>query len=312
MGRKELPLRKASQEEEIDRLLEEEFLCSPSFAADYGRLCGLKSDEFNVRSCVAQPSLGGQGFGDLLVEGRCNKIDVVLLIENKITAGPAIRQAQRYRAFADHLMEAEDGLVVLTVLNAPSGYHGERDQYDAFVTLEDVRALIRSDSPSREAFRRSIISRALNKKQAGGVNIADPRMHELKMGILAWMTKNASEFSIPELRAEYYDGDSWLNPISHPDFPSSVWFRYRKWTSAKANEGRIDLIFSPVSEDDEKKIRAHLLPEMALATFSKGKGILVSLPVPMMNQDTGFVEQTCSDAVTQMRRLLSWYQALKK
>ena len=158
-------LRKSAQEVEIDHLLAEEFACDSGFVARFLSAGGIALDGFRVVATIAEPSLGGDGFGDLLIEGTIQAGSrAALLIEDKITAGPAVRQAERYAAFARVLRESGFG-TVLTVLVAPASYRGERDHFDAFISLETVTMLINSPDPLRLSYRRHIIERALSKKR---------------------------------------------------------------------------------------------------------------------------------------------------
>ena len=88
--------RKPSQEIEIDHLLAEEFHCDPAFSARFAEACGLQFDTFRVIHATPEPSLGGEGYGDLLVEADMDGQRAALLIEDKITASAATRQAERY------------------------------------------------------------------------------------------------------------------------------------------------------------------------------------------------------------------------
>jgi hypothetical protein len=166
-------VRKSSQEVEIDHLLAEEFTCDPSFVERFVAAAGLPCAGFSIGDVVAEPSLGGLGYGDLLVDGVADGRRVALLIEDKITAGPAVRQAARYAEHAAR-MQGGDWDQVWTVLVAPRGYVGERADYDAFVDLETVAELLRSDDAARLAFRRAIVQRALGKRAASGVKDGIP------------------------------------------------------------------------------------------------------------------------------------------
>ena len=172
-------LRKSAQEVEIDHLLAEEFNCDPSFAERFVTACGLSCAGFQVSAAIPEPSLGGEGFGDLLVDGTADGLKVAFLIEDKITAGPAVRQAERYAAHANWLRD-QGWDRVWTVLVAPSSYCGERSGYDVSVDLEKVATILRSPEPTRLAYRRGIIERALEKKASTGVRVPDTAMYRLK------------------------------------------------------------------------------------------------------------------------------------
>ena len=184
--------RKAAQEVEIDHLLEEEFLCDPTFATRLLWAAGLASGApFAVEAAVAEPSLGGDGFGDLLVTGDEGGRRAALLIEDKITAAAGHRQAERYATHAARMRD--DGWAVRTILVAPAGYRGERALYDGHLDLEAVADLVVSPDRRRMAHRRGIIRRAIAKHGTTGVRIADPRMHALKAAYCAYVSARATD-----------------------------------------------------------------------------------------------------------------------
>ncbi|WP_131196049.1 hypothetical protein [Lichenihabitans psoromatis] len=309
----EVLLRKSAQEVEIDHLLAEEFACDPAFSARFLAACDLALYGFRVTATIAEPSLGGDGFGDLLVEGTiADGSGAVLLIEDKITAGPAVRQAERYAAFAGVLRER--GVVtVLTILVAPASYRGERDRFDACLSLETVSTLIASTDPLRLAYRRRIIESALAKKAAKGVRVPDPAMLQLKEAYLqfasGWCAREGLNLTFPSLRHAYYDGDSWVDGIRHPELPAEVTLRHRFWTTSKAMSGLIDLIVSPISVGDRKAITDCIPAGAHIASYSNGKGIQLSFPVGELRQRTGFDDQIAAQALKTMKTLVDWYRA---
>ncbi|RUM95119.1 hypothetical protein EET67_25110 [Pseudaminobacter arsenicus] len=305
-------LRKSAQEVEIDHLLAEEFSCDASFAGRFLSACRpqLSCPDFRVSMAVPGPSLGGEGFGDILVEGDAGELRVALLIEDKITAGPGVRQAERYLAYAER-MRGMGWDQVWCILAAPASYRGEREEYDASIDLETVARLLRSPDLKRVAYRRAIIERALRKRATSGVTIPDPALHRMKADYLhfvaRWCAAEDLALSFPPLRDSYYDGDSWIDPIRHSRLPDHVWLRHRLWTSVKAPAGQIDLIAKTADAAEHLRFRLER-PDGAVTTqFSKGKGVQISLPLPEMRQGSGFDAKIASEACHAMRTLVRWY-----
>jgi hypothetical protein len=303
-------LRKSAQEVEIDHLLAEEFSCDPSFAERFVAACGLICPGLAVSKAIAEPSLGGEGFGDLLVEGTAGGLSVALLVEDKITASPAARQAQRYADHAQRL-RSQGWSQVWSVLVAPASYRGERNRYDASVDLETVSTLLRSPDPVRQSYRRGIIERALEKKAASGVQIPDIALRQLKSACLdhasQWCAAEAFDLQFPILRESYYDGDSWIDPIHHSKLPSHVRLRHRLWTSVKETRGSIDLIVSPASVSEKIRFQERAPDGAVVAPYSDGKGIQVSISLPEMRQSNGFDAAVALKAFEIMRKLVNWY-----
>jgi hypothetical protein len=303
-------LRKSAQEAEIDHLLAEEFSCDPSFAERFIEACGLFCPDYKVSAAIPEPSLGGEGFGDLLVDGTANGRKIAFLIEDKITAGPAVRQAKRYAAYA-RLLRDKGWDRVWTILVAPASYRGERDEFDASIDLENVASILRSPDPRRLNYRRGIIDRALAKKASTGVQIPDTSLHQLKSAYLKyalwWCAENEFTLEFPALRERYYDGDSWIEPIRTATLPAHVKLRHRLWTSNKAECGRVDLIISPASPFEQNGLKQCLVADLILEPYSKGKGIQISLQVPEIRQKSGLDVAATTKALLAMKFLVNWY-----
>ncbi len=306
--------RKSSQEVQIDHLLAEEFECDPNFAERFATACGLRFETFQVREVTAEPSLAGDGYGDLMVEAEKDGQRVAFLIEDKITAGAPPRQAARYAVYAERLRR-EGWDRVMTVLVAPRSYRGERDQYDESVDLEAVAEMLDSCDPRRRRYRRNVILWALEKKASTGVRNPDPAMHRLHSDYRNWVEARGRGYSyeFPTIKKEYYDGDSWVDKIRLPDFPGNVWLRHRLWTSQKEAAGMVDLIFSPASADDRQLLEFTVPSEAIVSHYGiKEQGVQVSFRVPEMRQSTGFSETVAMKAISAMDRLSGYFLRLER
>ena len=163
------------------------------------------------------------------------------------------------------------------MLVAAKSYVGERGRYDSNVNLEQVAELLDSYDPRRLAYRRGIIGRALEKKNTTGVQNADSAMLDLRAAYLnnanAWCDATGRRYQFPLLKEAYYDGDAWVEPITHPDFPKGTCIRHRLWTSVKDAVGRVDLI---IYNHTSSKRRQHWLRAAAI-TFTEISLNVVSL-----------------------------------
>lgn len=306
----EIP-RKSSQEVEIDHLLEEEFLCDPSFGERFLGACGKDCPGLKVHSAVAEPSLGGEGFGDLLIEGEDQSGPIVLLIEDKITAGAAVRQAERYTAHAQRMRA--DGKRVWTVIVAPKAYRGERARFDLSLDLETLAGLLSSNTPERLAHRRRVLLRAVDKSRTTGVKIPDQGVLALKRDYFAfaktWSEQNFPGLVFPDLKPAYYDGSSWVERITHADLPQHVCLRHRLWTSVRNASGQVDLIAMPADDHDRERFTNATLPASWSEPYSKGRGVQLCIKMPEMRPAVGFQERTAQAALTAMQTLVSWYHS---
>ena len=308
-------LRRPSREVEIDHLLAEEFNCDPGFGSRFAAACDLEFETLQVLKSTSQPSLSN-GYGDLLVEAEMDGERIAFLIEDKITAGAQLRQADRYKKHANHMLKHGWDRVV-TVLVAPKSYQGERDSYDKSVNLETVAEMLDSPNLRRREYRREIIARALKKKEATGVQIPDYEMHKLHSNYLdsteRWLSTTGCRLQFPELKNDYDDQGNWVNKIRHPDFPDHVWLRHRLWTSQKGKTGKVDLIVSPASSDEREWLKVGAPEGVIVDTYgTKEQGVQISLPVKEMRQSTGFCEAAATEAFDVMDQLTVWFLRLDK
>lgn len=315
----EIP-RKSTQEVEIDRLLAEEFACDPSFLREFLRCCGAHAQRLEVAQVVVEPSLGGNGFGDLMVTGAMDGARFALLIEDKISAAAAVRQAERYKSFAERLRK-NGYAAVWTVLVAPGAYRGERHLYDASVNLEEVRQMMGHCDPLRRRFRQGVIDRALEKVDMSGVQQPDQDVWEFKQRHLHALREFGLDLGLdlilPELRAEYYDGSSWIERIKEPRLPDRVELRHRCWRTVKNVPGCVDLIFrGRPDEGFGQRLSDHAESDMLVDHFSKAaksmlnRGWQVSIDVPEMRPGGSYEEEYARLVVAAMARLIDWYQTL--
>ncbi len=303
--------RKSAQEVEIDRLLAEEFACDPGFAARFLSACGVADPDFAVAEVIAEPSLGGEGYGDLLVTGQSHGARAALLIENKISAAAGVRQAARYARHAARLVAAGHASV-LTILVAPRRYVGERGKFMASVDLETVADLLHNADPRRLAFKRAILARAVAKQQKSGVAVPDAATLAFKRRHLEVLARLGAglDLTLPALRPAYYDNDSWIDRIRSPGLPHDAVLRHRCWLGIARKPGCVDLILLRPDPEVGALLERHRPPDARVARFSKAKGWQVSLEVPEMRPDTPYSEGDAAQAVAAMGRLIDWFRAL--
>ena len=308
---------KSSKEDELDLVFAEEFSCDRGFVDRYIRLILETNPQlaefpmFDVEKVTPQPRLREGGYGDLFVLGRSEAGRTALLIEHKITAGPAFRQADRYRGHAEHLRE--QGWIVLTVLAAPQSYSGESSLYDARIALESAIGIIQGEDTRRAKYRKDRLLRAIEKKNSSGVQIHDEAVHRLHVAYAEasahYCIAIGLQFVFPSPKQRYYDGDSWISRIRHPELPKEMELRHRLWVSVRSDYGQVDLIARYPDEMTRLRFESHP-PECAtLSTFSKS-GLQVSVPVPALKANAAFERERVEEACRQMDRLLRWFKGL--
>lgn len=299
---------------ELDHLLAEEFACDPGFVIRFLAACQLGSLLGTVRKVVAEPSLGGNGFGDLLVELECDDRRVALLIEDKITASPAARQAQRYREYAA-LMKDDGWDQVFCIVVAPRAWRGDTNGYDAHLPLEELSGLLGSPNPARLNWRRAIVDRAMQKHRTTGVRAPDARMLAFKTAYLKtandWASRNRVPFVFPVLKTAYYDGDSWVEPILHPALSQRCKLRHRCWTSVRTGTGLVDLIVLGAAPEEAANLTGRRPDGAIMSPFSGGKGILISMLVGELRPTSKFNVESVEEALHMMLGLVDWFARVK-
>jgi hypothetical protein len=243
-----------------------------------------------------------------VVEGEADELRVALLIENKITAASAPRQAERYQAEAAR-MRGIGRDKVWCILVALRGHVGERDDYDAFIDLEKVADLLRSHDPARLDYRRGIIERALPEPGVSRVKIADLALHRMRTEYrefsTAWSEAEGCPLNFPPVREVYYDKESHVYDIRHTKLRAHVTLCHRLWLGGKEREGQVDLVVSPADAAEQAHLRA-AAPDGTM-TAPIEKGIQVSIIVPEMRQAAGFDPAIAQAACAAMRDLVRWY-----
>lgn len=302
--------RKASQEVELDYLFAEEYTCDPIFFQKVSKFCEINSDNLVVENVTIQPKLSAGGYGDLLVSAKSKNKRCALLIEHKITAGPALRQAERYRLEADKMRSTEINAV--TVLVAPKSYSGEARNYDHCISLEDMVGMLGNADNHRLDYRRSRILAALEKKKSSGVQNHDEAVLELHKRYREvaedYCKKAEIPLEFPDLKLNYYDGDAWVFPICHCDLPNGIVLRHRLWISLANNDGQVDLIVREADENHRDRFNNQRPAGAESEKFSEERGVQISYKLPALKSDTEFCSEVVKEACNKMSDLVTWYK----
>ena len=303
---------KPAKEEELDLIFAEEFSCDPNFTLQYFREAFPAIGNVKIEDVAIQPKLHDGGYGDLLVLAKANGKSHALLIEHKISAGPAPEQAERYRNHATHLRS--EGRSVVTALVAPRAYVGETKKYDLRLNLEDVIKFMANPEEARLAYRKARVMRAIEKKNATGVQVPDERVLKLRRKYYQtaerFCASSQIPLSFPLLKLEYYDGDAWIWPI-HPDLPNGVELRHRLWTSkVKHEEGQVDLIVREPDENQKSRFESKNSDRYKYSAFSPESskpGVQLSVTLPALKLHAEYSGEVVERACSTMAELVAWY-----
>lgn len=272
------------EERHIDFLLEEEFATNAEFLDYFLAVAATaKTKEALIPArhsswrCEAVRSVTtSAGESDLVVRYDAADQDgeiIALLIEDKIRAAFQDEQAGRYRR------RGEAGLGIewdkyWTCLVSPAKYISADGDFDSRVSLEALRDYFAKQSGPRAKFRVDVLTRALTKASAVGVQNEDRTITAFRARYEAIARENL------ELPAWQWDpprtgwsGDTWFN------------FRRRSWLPSlkivhKAQMGAVHLVIpnTAVSHLDDL-LRAHSLDERFTAVqTNKSASLQISIP----------------------------------
>ena len=298
------PIQRSIQEFWIDFLLEEEFSSDPAFSRSFASLAGLSGIE-GLPEGVFHSLNDEHGEADLVVifAGGSESERDALLIENKITAGFQPRQADRYRARGISGKAAGNWRSFRTVLVAPARYIQANHGFDASVSLEQVADLVCLGDLPRRAFKLKRLQRAIDKKNATGVQVVDPTMTSFRDWYSDLIARRACGFIPPAPRPAYW-GDDWLEWVSDC-LPKSSRFRHRTKT------GMLDLSFAGMTADHLVCLRDHLPDGMAIVTIGTGQPRgAIQVPITPIRDFSDFVIAKASvdhalDCAEQMQQVVA-------
>jgi hypothetical protein len=266
-----LKFHRSIQEFWIDFLLEEEFRSDPGFARLFAAASGFVEDGARITN-VTHSLNDDHGEADLVVELTIDEgCRCALLIENKINAAFQPLQAQRYRDRGDTGIATGRWKSYRTVLVAPARYVRTDHGFDATVTLEQISDWICITEPLRRAFKIERLNRAIEKKNAAGVQLVDDTMTSFRAWYGSRLDAYGAGFVGPAPRPAYRD-DNWLEWTSArlPD-----WCRFRHRTRT----GILDLSFLGIAEVSLRALEVQLPVMMRLTAIGKEQRATIAVPI---------------------------------
>ncbi len=271
-----LKSKRSIQEFWIDFLLEEELACSAEFAEQFVARCGFPGATIEE---VVHSQSDQFGETDLLVSCTIQGGSAaILLIEDKINAAFQHQQAERYRLRGDAAVSGGRCVAYRTVLVAPDRYLGTaKHGFDVAIPLEHLMEWVCSNDAGRAEFKRARILRAIEKKNATGIQIVDEVMTQFR----AWYSARIEEFNArtgtrfvaPAPRLAWH-GDNWIQ-FKSADLPAGCALRHMSQT------GIVDLTFLDVPIDAVADLESRLTAPMSLkakGSFKQHSAIEVAVP----------------------------------
>lgn len=157
-------------ERDIDLLILEEFLESPSFARLFLDAVGLSGEYTVVFAAHSVSDADGESDITLILQYADRK--VALLIEDKIDAVTMPEQSQRYQKRAERSKAEGEYDEYYVILAAPEAYHAAHRNdanaaYDYRITYERLLEWFASQTTARSRFQKAMIEWAIEEQRAG-------------------------------------------------------------------------------------------------------------------------------------------------
>ena len=157
-------------ERDMDLLIMEEFLESPTFAKLFLDEVGLEGAYTVVYAAHSLSDADGESDITLVLQYADRR--VALLIEDKINAPTMPKQSARYAKRAEQAKRRGEYQQSFVILAAPEAYHKAHSAdanaaYDFRVTYEKLRNWFAAQNTARGAFKMALIDRALEEKRLG-------------------------------------------------------------------------------------------------------------------------------------------------
>jgi PD-(D/E)XK nuclease superfamily len=153
-------------ERDVDLILLEELNTSDSFTKWFVNLLELP-ELTEINGTWRSISDFGLGETDLLLSYKSNEKTVLVLIENKLDANFQELQFERYQRRGE--LYKSDGKCsdYYSILVAPNQYSERQNDFDKYITYEDLRDYFELEGNKRSSFKASLLQIAIEKLKRG-------------------------------------------------------------------------------------------------------------------------------------------------
>lgn len=297
----------AIQERDIDLLVVEELVVSTEFQtwiADQIAPRPVEIETFlDAWHSVHDNELGESDIEFGFTDSRSR--DILVLIENKITAGFQDEQLQRYQKRGEKAVNNEWD-EFYTCLFAPASYVEATDKtaiVDTVVPYETVRDWFAARETRRAEYRSQLLDAAITQGRRGYVSKPDEAATSFRHSY--WNIAH-TEFPVLEMDEPMgvASGNSWER-FNLSDFPSDIGLVH------KMERGVVDLTFGGRAAEEtafRKRYESLLDPNMKIAKTGKSLSVRLSVfPIDWKGNPTEQSE-TIQEGLSAASRLLQWYR----
>ena len=295
-------------ERDIDLMLLEEFLSSPSFGSWF--VSNALNHDASIGECIgAKRSVTDSiGESDLEIDfqgpnGSINR----LMIENKVTAGLQPHQAERYSKRGQARVAGRQITTFYTVIVAPSRYFGESETnkgFDYRLTYERILEWFRANPEigSRRNYKLALLQSAIDKGTLGYQPEIDQPTTEFWKGYWELSKNRANQLEMRE--PDKKPSGSGFVHFRPPSLPRGVDVVH------KLNHGCVDLHFRGMGKhlnQVESAVQSFL--EDGMTVTPAGKSAAIRLVVPVLRPGRPLSEQIelACNGIDAAERLRLWY-----
>jgi len=284
-------------------LLLEEFVSSPAFVQWFvDKISGCKIE--SVIS-AARSVKHTNGESDLEIFLRLSDGEkMLLLIENKVSAGFQKDQARRYQLRAENYVATGRAKKCLTFLAAPADYldHTNVSRFDAAISYEEIdEAMDSFADPARKKYKSFLLRKAIEKSTHGYNMVEDRAVTAFWRDYWTLAMEN-----VPTLNMKKPGGKPgassfiYFDPVSLPKGIRIV---------HKVSRGYVDLQISgaaSVFPEFVRRLRPHLGENMELAITNKSVSIRIYAPVLNIWAELTTQVEDALLGLSAAERLLEW------
>ncbi|MBW7920730.1 MAG: hypothetical protein H3C51_01365 [Rubellimicrobium sp.] len=266
-------------ERDLDLVILEELYSDTGFARWFAEKAGLGEASFrDARHSVFSIANGRRGETDVLANFDTSSGVTVVLVEDKIAAQFADKQADRYQERAKDIIESGDASQSVVLLVAPRGYLSgvpKDDPWDMRLAIEDLVEWFDSYGNFRGKWRAESLRECL-----AGVSFnasADKKVvYEFARNLSDYLSVDGGGFS------HRPTGDKWGFSLEWRGRPSDVLLQW------KNGKGKVDLTFQGKRFGDASGVQ----PPAGIRKWETEKSEVFSIDVSTAYYDVPFDEQT--------------------
>ena len=301
-------------ERDIDLLLLEEFVASASFGSWF--IGQASQNDHQIEACIsAQRSVtqsNGESDLELLFQISGGR-RLLVMIENKVTAGFQPKQAERYQSRGANYMNRGDCDQTLTVITAPQSYFGRSDSckgFDGRVTYETVLDWFRraSDLTARKYYKLAVLQAAIDKSGLGYQPVEDALATKFWRDYWELVRALAPELRMAEPGVKTA-GSTFIG-FKPAGLPIGADIVHKLTGTGGSATGFVDLQFPGMGEhvlELWNALREHLEHDMSLVRASGSAAVRIIVPTVDPNKEADPQCDQIRVGLAAAQRLLKWF-----